>query len=861
MTTEMDRERIQEAYKPIVHQYRIFRSTIGCVVSLILVPAGISLDWVVYPEMVREFFWIRILCVALIAAILLLHFTKIGKLHIAILMFSWAVCIQAAICYMIYSADGSTSTYYAGLNLVVLAVGLVLPFSVIEAVIFVAITIALYSITVLAPGAGLFDPVLFYNNVYFILLTGIIAIVALSFSEKQRFEEFRLQYNLELQNEELATLDKLKSQFFANVSHELRTPITLILGPLQQLLNQPEQLSEKVATMLHTARDNSLRLLSLVNDLLDLIQLEEGKRKIQLEPVNSNNLLQGISDSVSHLASTKNIELITELANPPVTIESDSRALEKIFLNLMSNAIKFTGDGEKIRITSRKVEDKLQIRVEDNGIGIAEDQLTLIFDRFKQADGSTTRHHTGTGIGLSLSKELAENLGGTISVESQVDQGSVFTVSLPITSDPELAQKVQTELSPDIISQIHDQADLINIHPVDEPEGVYYTGHHIDHAPTVLIVDDEPGMRRYLVDILRDRFNLIEARDGNGGLRKAREKMPDLMVLDFMLPGLDGLEVCRQLKQDPNTRHIKVVLLTARVDEESKISALKNGADDFLTKPFSKTELESRLQNLWITSQLEGELNRNNQSLKKALADLKSVQAQLIQSEKMNALGNLSAGILHEVNNPLNYALTAIQLLKREPVYTENQDVQETLDDIDDGMSRIKNIVSDLHTFAHPSHPEKAVQFSIEDAVSTARKFTTHNSEGIEFDVNIEKPDTVTGSQSHIVQVLVNLLVNAVKSIQEKSDIDKGKIKVTGQTENNRYRLAIRDNGVGINDEILSRVFDPFFTTRDVGKGMGMGLSICQSIVEEHGGSLQARSEHGKWAEFQFDLALAGTNS
>ncbi len=296
----------------------------------------------------------------------------------------------------------------------------------------------------------------------------------------------------------------------------------------------------------------------------------------------------------------------------------------------------------------------------------------------------------------------------------------------------------------------------------------------------------------------------------------------------------------------PNLKFTKVVLLTARIDEQSKMTALENGADDFLTKPFSTTELKTRLRNLSNSLQLEKDLQIHNDELIEALAKLKAAESKLLHSEKLNAIGSLAAGLLHEVNNPLNYTLTAAQILKRDPTIKDDKDMAEMVDDIIEGMDRIKAIVKDLHTFAYPDEVDKEQAFLLTDAVRSTLRFTASEKGLINIEVDIPDQLEVTGSVGHIVQVLVNLVTNATHAISDK---EKGHITIAArlktideESADPRVLISVRDNGVGIEQDALSRIFEPFYTTRDVGEGLGMGLSICYTIIENHGGTISVES-------------------
>ena len=243
-------------------------------------------------------------------------------------------------------------------------------------------------------------------------------------------------------------------------------------------------------------------------------------------------------------------------------------------------------------------------------------------------------------------------------------------------------------------------------------------------------------------------------------------------------------------------------------------------------------------------------------------AKLISTQAQLIQSEKINAMGNLSAGILHEINNPLNYTIAAVRIVKMDDKIIGDEDLKDTVNDIEEGMNRIKNIVSDLHNFSHPEEAGKYNQFAIADAVESSVRFTAAECKDIKRIIDVPKDLMVSGAKTHIVQILINLITNACKAIAKAGNAkaeNGGIIKIWTEQKNNRIIIFVSDNGIGMNEETLAKVFDPFFTTSEVGKGMGMGLSVSYTIAKNHGGTLSATSKLGIGSVFSFDLPM--TNS
>ncbi|QHT70892.1 response regulator [Rhodocytophaga rosea] len=420
----------------------------------------------------------------------------------------------------------------------------------------------------------------------------LLFISALVLARKAIVNRERLQANLRVQRveaEKLRELDSLKSRFFANISHEFRTPLAVINGLVQKWSHRENISVEQKADFGMIGR-NASRLLQLINQLLDLSRLEAGKLTLHLQAENITAQLRAVAASFESLAQSKAITYRYTVPLQPVWALTDRDKVEKIVSNLLSNAIKFTPSGGQV-IFSVSLDElngkgELRLLVQDTGIGIAEQHLPHIFDRFYQGDPSATREHEGTGIGLALAKELTELLAGTIQVESQPGQGSLFRISLPLeltetpqalTSPEELIQVSENTIDPSLSSQLQTQGK---------------------QQPQVLLVEDNADLRTFIRESLSAEFTILEATDGQSGLEKAIETIPDLILSDVMMPAMDGFSLCEKLKTDERTSHIPVVLLTAKADMISKLTGLTNKADDYLFKPFEVKELQVRIQNL-----------------------------------------------------------------------------------------------------------------------------------------------------------------------------------------------------------------------------------------------------------------------
>jgi CheY-like chemotaxis protein/two-component sensor histidine kinase len=406
----------------------------------------------------------------------------------------------------------------------------------------------------------------------------------------------------------LSEIDQMRSRFFANVSHEFRTPLTLILAPLETLLaTAPPDTKEYL--LLEMMQRNARRLLHLINQLMDLSKLEAGSLQLELKPGAVVGFLRSLAETFAPLAENRRVTFTYHLPESDWIGLLDADKLEKIVVNLLSNACKFTPDGGAITLNVRAEnrkngeadKDTLVITVTDNGIGIEPQQLERIFDRF-YGGGSHIQSREGTGIGLALTKELVELYGGSIHVTSQAGQGAVFTVTLPLeTADAPVSENPRAQVAHTLtLATMMDtgQSDLLTerweegIQPDTPP------AFPPPEKPVVLIVEDNIELSAFIALQFRSRYQVLEATNGEAGWQKALESVPDIVISDVMMPHMDGIELSRKLKTDERTSHIPLILLTAKAAAENKMDGLQAGADDYLTKPFSIAELLVRVENL-----------------------------------------------------------------------------------------------------------------------------------------------------------------------------------------------------------------------------------------------------------------------
>ncbi|HAZ43236.1 MAG TPA: adenylate cyclase [Cyanobacteria bacterium UBA11369] len=421
-------------------------------------------------------------------------------------------------------------------------------------------------------------------------------------------QQSRLYQKTRQQAERLLELDRQKTEFFQNISHEFRTPLTLMMGPLESVVSQKQDLPyEQAEIALRSCR----RLLRLVNQLLDIQRIDAGRVQARFRPCDLSEMIAQIVEAFRPYCEKKNLRLVSELKSCPL-VYLDPEKFDKVLYNLLSNAMKFTNSGGIIAIKVEPAGDHIRIQIKDTGIGIRTEQIPHLFERFRQAEGSVNRSYEGSGLGLALVKELVELHGGQISVESIYEAGTTFTVwlqtgtaHLPI--DQVLEVQTQVELSRAAVELA--DLELLEESKTEESSG----GEESSISRTILVVDDNPDLRAYVSRILRSSgFEVLTARDGAEGYSLAKSKQPQLIVTDLMMPVVSGWDLIRMVREDENLAGTPMILLTAKVDDDTRIEGAEMGADAYLAKPFNDRELLAEVRNLLALKENERRVSELN---------------------------------------------------------------------------------------------------------------------------------------------------------------------------------------------------------------------------------------------------------
>ncbi len=881
MAIQITAEELEGVWREVATQRNARGTRIGALFAIIIYSGFAVLDFVVVPaDRLHWFLAIRTF-VALYGAFLLYvirraFFRAHGTMLSAALVLVGALGIEAMIALM----GGFGSPYYAGINLVMLASGLLFLWPK-RVVLGVHGTIVLgYLVPNLFISTDTPATVIL-NNMFFVATTAIIVSVGQTFSFRSQREEVINSYRLEVTkrdleqaHEQLKQLDRFKSQVFANVTHELKTPLNMILSPLELLEHgQLGPVTEEQRATLATMFRSGMKLLKLIGDILDLSKLEESRIRLNIAEHDLVAYLRGLVAQVQPLVERKRIALSLESHAESAVAWCDLERLERVFINLLSNAAKFTPEEGRIRVSLRDEGPSVLVSVADDGPGFSADQAEKVFERFFQADMGATRKYGGTGIGLALARELVELHGGRIWAESDVGKGATFHVRL--VKDREhfnpdaIERRAQRRDLPDgrraedrgIVDwteqlAARDDYRLLDIAEVTERRVVERDANEARRAWTVLVVEDTPDIIRLVHASLRQQFRVMAAENGAKGLELALRETPDLIITDLMMPEMDGLEMTRRLRADPRTRHVPIIMLTARGDLDDRLAGLETGVNHYLTKPFSPRELVTTVR---------------------SLLQIEETHADLLLTQRMDSLDQVAGGLAHEINNPLNYIKNALALIKTDAeevmriaegtVGREATPQQEERlarlrariakmgDTAEAGVRRIARTVELMRSYSREGYARIARPYDVFEA---AREVIALVLPAMGRDVRVETDFQGDGFvecvPEEMNQVLTNLVQNAIEAVDEDGT---GRVWVTGRRENSRVVLSVRDNGPGIAPEVRERIFTPFFTTKGPGKGLGMGLTITWRVVRALGGAIKVDSNPGQGTEFVLTLPAA----
>ncbi len=734
------------------------------------------------------------------------------------------------------------------------------------------------------------------------IYAGIIAAMILWFVQSQRrkvmFEREKLERE-RLVVQRLKQVDKIKDEFLANTSHELRTPLHGIIGIAESLLDGVAgAFNDTAKKNLSMIVNSGKRLNTLVNDILDFSRMEKEDYNLNLEIVDLHEITEEVVFLSNPLVGKKSVKLMNKIEESGFPVIGDKDRLQQILINLVGNAIKFTDTG-CVEITAEKQHSDCLIKVKDTGIGIDKEHHAHIFDAFQQVDGSAGRSHGGTGLGLAIVKGLVEAHGGSIVLESELGVGSTFTFSLPVAvGEEDFRKRVQSVEAPK--THLSDVEELVPLDaektssdkesiPKNSEENRIGSAVNADNYH-ILVVDDEPvncqvmenhlGGQGYKVTSVESGFMALE-------LLAQAEVNFDLVLADVMMPRMSGFEMCQKIRENAGPDQLPVIFLTAKNNPADLVEGFDVGGNDFLNKPVNKAELLSRvslhLDLLNTNRNLDQKVRERTASLEEEHKKLKEAQAKLVQAEKMAGLSQLVAGMAHEFNNPLHFTSVGCYNLKQEAeeirgyiedfmeeAELEGQEYEEfkqhfdsmyeNLSAMNDGTLRIQALVNDLHAFSRLGQ-ESSERVALAEVIKSCTKFVSNKySESVRIETHVDGNPEIECDVASVNQAFSNIIDNGCKAIIDRwgnESADKGVLNISVECyDGATLAVTFSDNGVGMDDNELEHLFDPFFSTRPVGDGVGLGMSIAYTVIKNEKWAIQADTEKGKGTNIVVELPI-----
>jgi two-component system sensor histidine kinase ChiS len=666
-------------------------------------------------------------------------------------------------------------------------------------------------------------------------------------------KEKETQVQLRKAKEAAEAANEAKNQIMANTSHELRTPLHGIINLADLIrIGASGPVSPQAVQDLEMIINSASRLNSLVNDILDFSKLQKQQLEIQHKPVDLFQVAENSLALLKPLHREKPIDLQNELIKDLPLVDGDEDRIQQILLNLLGNALKFTESGE-VRLGAVVQDGWIELAVADTGIGIPQDKQERIFDAFEQGDASTERTHGGTGLGLSVAKQLVELHGGRIWLESVVGQGSVFRFTLPCSSaseqertEPVVSKKVNTNKAlPVAVATV----PVVEEEPGSEPNVDLLVDDPSEVA--ILVVDDEPINRQ----VLRNQLEMVGYRvevaiDGLQGLKLLEKLNPQVILLDVMMPRLSGYQTCYRIRQKYSASELPIILLTAKDQPEDTVRGFQHGANDYLTKPFSREELLIRVQ-------FHLKLSKATSEVYRMMDDLRGMQNQLIQSAKLAAVGEMTSGIAHELKTPLagiSTILSGVELAKQ---LHQEIDMDATCSRVNLLVQRCSAIIDHMRNYSRRTEETHSQTQIINQLLKNTLLLVEPQLKRIggklELNLGHDLP-FVVGNDIQLEQVFINLCNNACDAMEQS---EERILTIQSMAVGDEVLVRVSDTGTGMRPEVQERIFESFFTTKSSAKGTGLGMSISQNIVEQHKGRILLESTEGKGTSFEVRLPIS----
>ena len=659
--------------------------------------------------------------------------------------------------------------------------------------------------------------------------------------------------------EQLAQLDRAKTTFFSNISHEFRTPLTLMMGPLEDAMAQPDGLSPTNRERLQLAQRNSQRLLKLVNTLLDFSRIEAGRVQASYEPTDLALLTSELSSTFRSAIERAGMKLAIDCQALPEQIYVDREMWEKVVLNLLSNAFKFTFEGE-IQISLRAADSAAEFIVRDTGTGIPADEIPRLFERFHRVSGARGRSYEGSGIGLALVQELIKLHGGSMRVESELNRGTAFIVTIPFGTDHLPVDRISrapapasTGLRADAyvqealrwLPEVQGASGEIRAEPALSAENALLSTQAGEKRARILIADDNADMREYVQRLLQQKYDVVAVADGEAALQRVRQQRPDLILSDVMMPRLDGFGFLRAVRDDRDLKSIPFVLLSARAGEESRVEGLDAGADDYLVKPFSARELLARVAvrlNMARVRREAADVERRLRAeaeceVRVRTRELEERNAEVLrQSEQLRELSwhlwrmqdEERRHIARELHDSAGQTLAVLGMNLSSLVRAAREKVSEISQPAEEIRDLVEQLTKEIRTTSYLLHPPLLDENGLPAALSWYVRGLTERSD---IDVAFSISDEFGRLPCDMELVVFRVVQECLTNIHRHSGSKRATIRIVREEE--RVWVEVRDQGKGIAPERLAEIQS---------RGSGVGIRGMRERLRQFAGEMILQS-------------------
>lgn len=862
-------DEFESKYKKYLNNLWVTRLNVAYLFCIILVPFAFIFDILIFPDQWENLLTVRLLSTLTCFALFVVSNKTFLKKYPARMCHLLNVIIASTIAILTYMTGSHTSPYYAGLILVFIGIAMIVPWG-IKGALSAGLTILMIHLFInvfidILNKKPVFWPS-FWVSVYFLTFSLVMVIISSGMTETNRRKIFSVSEQEKIKNKKLQEstkkideLLKTKNHFITNITHELKTPLSIIIGNVEIIQERVAGFDDSFKEQLHIVKAAAFQLSTHVDRIISISKIDDPQVKLSLNNYNFAGVVKNIFSVFKTRAAEENKKYSLNLAHDSFIANIDVIRIEEVLNNLIQNAFKFTKPGDSIKVNVTSDGQQICTEIFNSGIRIPRSQMKRIFDRLYQADELLSKRFDGLGVGLYLVKRNIELHGGAIKATSNQKYGTSFKFTLPLhvnqnapienpnyQKDDRRRNKRRTEDKAGSLSgrrtsdramkfELQQQLNLDDLLNISYIEDILTYENVNPEYPSILIVEDNPGMLKVTVDALHDEYNLHIARNGIEALEKLKafDGEISLILSDVLMPEMDGFQLCEQVMAEEKWKQIPFIFNSALFEEKDQLKGFELGATDYLLKPYNIRILKEKVAH-WIARR-EYEI-----LLKNISSSLESRSEEILKIKDF---------IIHEIRNPLQIISGADYILQRlvdsgSSISKKNElQLKEILEMLKHGFNSIESVLDTSDLLAKDElvlNTVEPVELLLDDALEQSK----HLLDGISLkkDFNSTMGKTVLCNKKMLTQVFVNLIRNAAEAIVKSGDGTNGEIDIySAPGESDNIVIHIRDNGIGIPESIQDKLFQFRFTTKK--DGTGIGLHLSRMIMGIHQGKISMESQ------------------